>query len=61
MTITSISPSVTPNVSGTHSSPIDIAVLAKSLDVFEQSGDSIVQMMEQSVNPAVGKNFDMKI
>lgn len=61
MTISSIAPSISPAVVGTQSSSIDIAVLAKSLDVFSQSGESIVQMMEQSVNPAVGTNFDRRV
>jgi hypothetical protein len=61
MTISSIAPSVAPNVAGARSSTIGTAVLAKSLDAFEQSGDSVVKMMEQSVNPTVGKNIDMKI
>ncbi len=61
MTISSLTPSVAPNVSGVHSSAIGTAVLAKSLDTFEQSGESVVKMLEQSVNPAVGKNFDMKV
>jgi hypothetical protein len=61
MTISSIAPSVSPSVVDTQSSSIDIAVLAKSLDLFSQSGESMVQMMEQSVNPAVGANFDQKV
>ncbi len=61
MTISSIVPSVAPNVSGVHSSSIGTAVLAKSLDSFEQSGEGVIRMMEQSVNPNVGKNIDMKI
>jgi hypothetical protein len=44
------------------SSPvIGMAVLSKSLDSAEQSGQSLIQMMEQSVNPNVGKNIDLKI
>lgn len=61
MTISSLTPSVAPNVAGANSSVLGVAVLNKSLDTFEQSGAGIIQMMEQSVNPAVGKNFDMKI
>jgi hypothetical protein len=47
-------------MSGSNS-VIGTAVLAKSLDSFEQSGAGIVKMMEQSVNPNVGKNFDLTV
>jgi hypothetical protein len=44
------------------SSPaIGTAVLAKSLDSAEKSGQNLIKMMEQSVNPGLGKNIDMKI
>ncbi len=61
MTISSLAPSVAPNVSGARSSTIGAAILAKSLDAFQQSGEGVVKMMEQSVNPNVGKTFDMKV
>lgn len=61
MTISSIAPSVTPNVAGASSSIIGTAILAKSLDSFQQSGEGVVKMMEQSVNPNVGKNIDMRV
>lgn len=59
MTISSLTPNPV-TMSGSNA-VIGTAVLAKSLDSFEQSGEGIVKMMEQSVNPNVGKNFDMKI
>ena len=59
MTITSLTPS--PVTMSGSSSAVGTAVLAKSLDTFEQSGEGIVKMMEQSVNPNVGRNFDMKV
>ncbi len=45
---------------------VGTAVLSKALDSNEQLGDRMVQMidaaaMEQSVNPHVGGNFDMRI
>lgn len=44
------------------SSPvIGMAVLSKTLDSAEQSGANMIKMMEQSVNPNLGKNIDMKI
>ncbi len=59
MTITTLSPSPV-TVAGSNS-VIGTAVLAKSLDAFEQSAEGMVRMMEQSVNPNVGKNFDVRI
>ncbi len=45
---------------------VGTAVLSKSMDTLETLGQGMVQMidaaaMEQSVNPAVGGNFDMRI
>lgn len=45
---------------------VSTAVLGKSMDTLETLGQGMVQMidaaaMEQSVNPAVGGNFDMRI
>ncbi|SKB57921.1 Putative motility protein [Lachnospiraceae bacterium] len=40
---------------------IGTAVLAKSLDTVEAAGDSMVKMMEQSVNPGLGANIDIKV
>lgn len=44
---------------------VGIAVLAKSLDTLESSGEQMVDMMkssmELSVNPAVGANIDLYI
>ncbi len=49
-------------VSGTESmTPIDFKMLAKTLDTMEESGDAMIKMMEQSVNPMVGSNFDMRV
>ncbi|MBP1754235.1 MAG: putative motility protein [Firmicutes bacterium] len=59
MTISSLTPNPV-TMSGSNS-VIGTAVLAKSLDNYAQSGEGIVKMMEQSVNPNVGKNFDMKV
>lgn len=44
------------------SSPvIGMAVLSKTLDSAKQSGQNMIKMMEQSVNPKVGKNIDMRV
>lgn len=45
---------------------VSTAVLSKSMDTLETLGQGMVEMidaaaMEQSVNPAVGGNFDMRI
>ena len=47
-------------------SAFGVAMLSKSLDAIESTGEQIVNMMdasamERSVNPAVGSNFDMYI
>lgn len=40
---------------------IDISMLKKSLDTVEQNGDFLIQMMEQSVNPNLGGNIDIRV
>ncbi len=44
---------------------VGIALLSKSLDMMESTGDQMVDMMkssmELSVNPAVGANIDMYV
>lgn len=44
---------------------VGIAVLSKAMDSSEQTGASLIQMMDRSmelsVNPNVGSNFDMSI
>ena len=40
---------------------IGTAVLAKSLDTVESAGDAMVKMMEQSVNPGLGANIDVRV
>ena len=59
MTITSLTPS-TATATG-YNSIISTAVLANNLDDFELSGEALIQMMEQSVNPMIGQNIDLKI
>ena len=38
-----------------------VAMLSKALDTQDSMGASMVRMMEQSVNPALGGNFDMSV
>ncbi|MCI8681412.1 MAG: putative motility protein [Lachnospiraceae bacterium] len=36
-------------------------MLSKQLDTMENMGDSMIKLMEQSVNPHVGGNIDISI
>ena len=40
---------------------VSTAVLGMNLDTIEKMGDSLVKMMEQSVNPGLGGNIDIKL
>ena len=40
---------------------VSTAVLAKSLDSQDQTKDAIKMLMEQSVNPNLGKNIDVRV
>ncbi len=40
---------------------VNIAVLSKTLDTVEESGELMIQMMEQSVNPHLGANIDVRV
>ncbi len=40
---------------------VGLAVIAKSLDVTEQNGQQLVQMLQQSVQPNLGGNLDIKV
>ncbi len=40
---------------------IGTAVLAKNLDTLKTAGDAMVKMMEQSVNPGLGANIDIRV
>lgn len=40
---------------------IDMSILKKSLEMVEVSGDFITQMMEQSINPNIGSNIDIRV
>lgn len=51
------------SVASTNQSMGDIstAVLSKSLDTYETMGDQMTKMMEQSVTPNIGQNFDIRL
>ena len=42
-------------------SDVSTAVLDKSLDTSKELGDSFIEMMEQSVNPELGQNIDIRM
>ncbi len=42
-------------------SQVSVAMMKKSLDMQEAVGSQLVQMMEQSVNPALGGTIDIHI
>jgi hypothetical protein len=44
-----------------NSTTVGVAVLAKNLDTIEQSGQSMIKMMEQSVQPALGQSIDLMV
>lgn len=45
----------------TMPSATSVAMLDKSLDMSSQMGDSMIKMMENSVTPHIGGNFDMSV
>lgn len=40
---------------------IGVAMLSKQMDTMEDMGDSMIKLMEQSVNPHIGGNIDISI
>lgn len=40
---------------------IGVAMLSKSLDTMQDNGAAMTKMMEQSVTPYLGSNFDMSV
>jgi len=40
---------------------VNVALLSKGLDSVEDMGDSMVKMLEQSVQPHLGQNLDITI
>lgn len=52
---------VTTSQTGTVAAETSMAMLDKSLELNEAMNQSMIKMMENSVNPAIGGNFDMLI
>lgn len=42
-------------------SDVGVAMLSKSLDTYQDTGENVAKMLEQSVNPAVGGNIDISL
>lgn len=42
-------------------SSVGMALLDKALDTDEANGDSLISMLERSVNPMVGQNIDIRL
>jgi len=42
-------------------SDIGVAVLSKQLDVVQDMGSSMIEALEQSVNPHIGGNIDISL
>lgn len=40
---------------------IGTAILSETLDAFEANGQALRSMMELSVDPTIGSNFDMSV
>ena len=40
---------------------VSVAVFKKTMDTIEGTGESMIQMMEQSVNPNLGQNIDLRV
>ncbi|MCR5823382.1 MAG: YjfB family protein [Lachnospiraceae bacterium] len=42
-------------------SQVGVALLSKALDTQEEMGAEMIKMMEQSVTPHLGMNFDVSV
>ena len=40
---------------------IQVAVLSKSLETYQTTGENLTKMMEVSVNPNLGQNIDFRV
>lgn len=58
---TSIANASTSMASGALMDKVGIALMSKALDQSETAGTQMVQMLEQSVNPMVGQNIDIRL
>ena len=58
MDISKLSPALS---QGELITQVNIAMLRKNLDTVEELGAGMIQMMEQSVNPELGQNINIKL
>jgi hypothetical protein len=49
-----------PSIASTPST-IEVAMLSKSLDTYQTTGENLTKMMEASVNPNLGQNIDIRV
>ena len=42
-------------------SDVQVAVLSKSLDTYQTTGENLTKMMEASVTPNLGQNIDIRV
>ena len=49
------------NAENTTMAGVGVAMLKNALDAQEQMGAEMTKMMEQSVNPSVGSNLDLRV
>lgn len=42
-------------------SDFSVAIMSKTLDTAENTGDTLTKMMEQSVQPNLGQNIDVTV
>jgi len=47
--------------SAVSSNAIEVAMLSKAMDTFEDTGADMVRMMESSVTPYLGQNIDVSL
>ena len=40
---------------------VSVAVFKKTMDTTLSTGESMIKMMEQSVNPNLGQNIDLRV
>ena len=43
------------------SDKVSVAVFKKTLETIEGSGENMIKMMEQSVQPNLGQNIDLRV
>lgn len=59
MNISGLSTTIT--ASSDTSTAFGIAMLSNSLDTLETTGEGVVELIEQSVNPHIGSSIDISI